>query len=104
MIVGMTEPCTRVSQSSSRSSILGKSAWRCVLACAFCRIVDNASSAVVLYEDSDVLAFLDLAPIRVGHAQVIPKAHIETFEQLPPALAARVLAVGQRPAGDCSRP
>ena len=66
------------------------------MVCSFCRIAADPSSAVVVYEDVDVLAFLDLSPIRTGHTQVIPKAHVESFEQLPEELAIRVLAVGQQ--------
>lgn len=64
--------------------------------CAFCRIVSRPADAVVIYEDAEVLAFLDRGPLRPGHAQVIPKAHYETFDLMPTPLAARVLAVGQR--------
>lgn len=63
--------------------------------CPFCRIAARSLDAVVLYEDGDVVAFLDISPVRPGHTQVIPRAHIETFEQLTPALAARIITVGQ---------
>lgn len=63
--------------------------------CAFCRIAAGSLDAVVLYEDTEVVAFLDISPVRPGHTQVIPRAHVETFEQLSPLLAARIIAVGQ---------
>jgi histidine triad (HIT) family protein len=65
------------------------------MTCPFCRIATGSLDAVVLYEDMDVVAFLDISPVRPGHTQVIPRAHVETFEQLAPALAARIVAVGQ---------
>ncbi len=40
----------------------------------FSRIVAREIPAHVLREDSDFLAFLDVRPIREGHALVIPKA------------------------------
>lgn len=64
--------------------------------CPFCGIADKTVSAVVVWEDEDVLAFLDRSPIREGHCQIIPKQHVETFEQMSPDLAAKVIALGQR--------
>ena len=64
--------------------------------CLFCGIAAGEIEAVVLYEDAEVIAFLDIGPIRPGHTQIIPRQHVETFERLPPALAARILLLGQQ--------
>ena len=50
----------------------------------------------VVFEDTYVMAFLDIGPIRRGHVQVIPRAHFAYFEDLPHDLADRVLALGQK--------
>lgn len=63
--------------------------------CLFCRIVSGALPARKLYEDDEILAFLDIFPVRPGHALVIPKAHYPWFEDMPPELAARVMRCGQ---------
>ncbi len=45
--------------------------------CIFCRIVADRSLAPYWLAESDrALAFLDIHPIRTGHALVIPKAHV----------------------------
>src|SRR5689334_12956048 len=64
--------------------------------CLFCQIARKEISAVILHEDEQLLAFLDLGPIREGHTQVIPKAHFETFDELPPAVGASILELGQQ--------
>lgn len=64
--------------------------------CPFCRIADNPALAVTIYEDSDVVAFLDHGPIRPGHTQIIPRDHVATFELLPPDLMLKVVTVGQQ--------
>jgi histidine triad (HIT) family protein len=64
--------------------------------CLFCRIAAGALPAHKLYEDDHILAFLDLHPIRPGHALVIPKAHHVWFEDLPPDLATRVTTCAQQ--------
>ncbi len=64
--------------------------------CLFCRIASRDVEAVILHEDEELVAFLDIGPIRPGHTQVIPKAHVETFELLPGPLAAQMLDLGQQ--------
>lgn len=64
--------------------------------CLFCRIAAGELPAHRLYEDDHIVAFLDLHPIRAGHALVIPKAHHVWFEDLPEDLATRITTCAQR--------
>jgi histidine triad (HIT) family protein len=64
--------------------------------CPFCAIAAGEAAAEILLEDDLVIAFLDLHPIRPGHSQIIPRAHLPCFEDLPPPTAARILGTGQR--------
>jgi histidine triad (HIT) family protein len=63
--------------------------------CIVCRIGAHDVDAVILYEDDDIMAFLDRAPIRPVHTQIITKIHVATFEELPEDFAARALTLGQ---------
>lgn len=63
--------------------------------CLFCKIAAGKLPAHKLYEDDHILAFLDLHPIRQGHALVIPKAHHVWFEDLPEDLATRITSCAQ---------
>lgn len=63
--------------------------------CLFCRIASGELPAHIVHQDAEVLAFLDLHPIRPGHTLVIPRAHHVWFEDMPPPLAARVTEVSQ---------
>ena len=47
--------------------------------CIFCKIVKGKIPATKIYEDKNVLAFLDISPINPGHALVVPKKHFETL-------------------------
>lgn len=62
----------------------------------FCQIARREISSHAVYEDDLVFAFLDLAPIRPGHTQIVPKAHYNYFEDLPILVGSRILEVGQR--------
>ena len=63
--------------------------------CPFCKIADKSIRAAVLWEDADLLVFLDRCSIREGHSQVITKRHYETFDKMPAELAGRMVKVGQ---------
>ena len=63
--------------------------------CLFCRIASGELPAHIVHQDDDVLAFLDLHPIRSGHTLVIPRQHHVWFEDMPAPLAARVTEVSQ---------
>ncbi len=47
--------------------------------CLFCKIIAKQIPAEVVYEDENVLAFLDITPVNPGHVLVIPKQHCEGF-------------------------
>ena len=64
--------------------------------CPFCRIAAGEIQPVLLHEDRDVMAFLDIAPVRPGHTLIIARRHIETFEQLPPDLAGKIVSLAQQ--------
>ena len=61
--------------------------------CVFCKIVNGEIPCSKVFENDDVIAFLDIAPLADGHTLVIPKAHYETMDQVPPEISAKVAAV-----------
>jgi histidine triad (HIT) family protein len=56
-----------------------------VVDCLFCQIATGRLAAAVVFQDAETLAFLDHRPLFPGHCLLIPKAHIETLADLPPA-------------------
>ncbi|WP_256391551.1 HIT family protein [Natronoarchaeum rubrum] len=58
--------------------------------CIFCQIVDGEIPSRSVYEDEDVMAFLDANPLAPGHTLVIPKDHHETLGDLPEDAGAQV--------------
>ena len=48
--------------------------------CIFCKIIEGKISSKKVYEDENVLAFLDVSPVNIGHMLVIPKKHFETID------------------------
>lgn len=43
--------------------------------CIFCKIAKHEAPAHIVYEDKDVIAFLDRSQYVKGHVMVIPKKH-----------------------------
>jgi len=69
-----------------------------VTACPFCAIARGDGDARAVFEDAEVVSFLDKAPLMLGHLLLIPRVHVQTiWEADEPtatalALAARKLA------------
>ena len=64
--------------------------------CVFCRIARCEIRSEIFYEDPEVIGLMDICPIRPGHAQLIPREHYDYFENLPDAIACRIIRLGQR--------
>lgn len=47
-----------------------------IMNCIFCKIINGEIPAYKLYEDDDILVFLDINPTNAGHSLIIPKKHI----------------------------
>ena len=60
--------------------------------CPFCGIVQGQLSAQRVYEDQDVIAFIDVAPQAPVHILVVPKAHVQSASAVEdPALWGRLM-------------
>jgi histidine triad (HIT) family protein len=64
--------------------------------CIFCKIVAREIPALIIEEDDDVLAFMDIAPATRGHALVIPKKHASDLWEIAPDQLAAVAKAAQR--------
>lgn len=51
--------------------------------CAFCCIVAGSTPAHVIMADEHVVAFLDAAPVFLGHTLLVPRTHVRTLTDLP---------------------
>jgi len=51
--------------------------------CIFCKIAEKEIEAEVLFENEEVISFLDINPVNFGHALVIPRNHYDNFLEVP---------------------
>ena len=62
----------------------------------FCAIAAGRAEASVVYQDDDVIAFLDLSPINDGHVLIAPRDHRRGLADLSPALSSAMVELARR--------
>jgi histidine triad (HIT) family protein len=67
-----------------------------ISACTFCRIARKEAEAAIVFEDERAIAFLDRAPLFVGHTLLVPKAHHVTLVDLPAEDVGPFFSIAQR--------
>ena len=67
--------------------------------CLFCKIVLGQIPATKIYENDNVLSFLDIGPVTTGHTLIIPKQHYEKVDQCPPEILGLVFSCMGKVAG-----
>ena len=50
--------------------------------CIFCKIIKGEIPSFKVYEDDQVLAFMDINPISPGHTLIIPKNHAANLKEI----------------------
>ncbi|MBV6446044.1 MAG: Protein hit [Ignavibacteriaceae bacterium] len=55
-----------------------------VMNCIFCDIIKNEDHDGMIYSDPEVVSFLDIRPLNLGHTLVVPVEHHTDFREMPP--------------------
>ncbi|MCS6871934.1 MAG: histidine triad nucleotide-binding protein [Anaerolineae bacterium] len=50
--------------------------------CIFCKIIRGEAPSTMLYEDEQVVAFKDIAPIAPVHVLIVPRLHIPSAAEV----------------------
>ena len=66
------------------------------MASVFTRIINRELPGRFVYEDDDVVAFLTIEPMTQGHTLVVPRAEVDKWQDVEPALFDKVMAVAQK--------
>lgn len=64
--------------------------------CLFCKISKGEVPCYKVYEDNDVLAFLDIHPKGNGHTLIIPKKHYTDFTELDEEIIKHIYEVAKK--------
>ena len=63
--------------------------------CVFCRIIRREEPAYIIYEDQDIIVFLDKYPLSYGHILVVPKNHYRDILDTPPNMVSKAFLVAR---------
>ena len=66
------------------------------MASVFTMIINGELPGRFVYSDDEVVAFLTIGPMTQGHTLVVPRAEVDNWQDVEPALFARVMEVAQR--------
>jgi histidine triad (HIT) family protein len=64
--------------------------------CTLCRLISGQLERGVVYEDDQVVAFMDHQPVNPGHVLVVPRHHAVLLDQLDENLSLEVYRVAHR--------
>lgn len=68
-------------------------------ACKFCEIAQGAAAADVVLETPELVAFLDLRPVFLGHTLIVPRRHVSDLFEAEGALLGLMMQEAQRISG-----
>lgn len=68
--------------------------------CIFCKIVNGEIPSYKLYEDNNILAFLDVNPKANGHTLIIPKKHYKDLFNIDEETINKILKLTKNLADD----
>jgi len=66
------------------------------MASVFSMIINGDLPGRFVYKDDEVVAFLTIEPMTQGHTLVVPRAEVDTWQDVEPALFDKVMAVSQK--------
>lgn len=64
--------------------------------CFFCKIAAGEIPSRKIYEDSDLIAIMDLNPTSKGHSLIIPKEHCTNIYDIDEDIAAKVMKTAKK--------
>lgn len=63
--------------------------------CIFCQISCKEVHSYVIYDDNEVMAFLDIEPLTKGHTLIIPKKHFNDFLDTPNDIVCKIFTLAK---------
>lgn len=64
--------------------------------CIFCKIAKGEVPCDKIYEDAEVMAFLDIKPINPGHTLIIPKKHFNNLLDVDDKILSKMMSITKK--------
>ena len=65
------------------------------MATVFTKIINGEIPGRFVYQDDEIVAFLTIEPMTPGHTLVVPRAEVDGWQNLEPAVFGRVMEISQ---------
>lgn len=66
------------------------------MATIFSKIINGELPGRFVHEDDEFVAFLTIAPVTQGHTLIVPRAEIDQWQDIDPAVWGRLTALSQK--------
>ncbi|CAN5471757.1 HIT family protein [soil metagenome] len=66
------------------------------MASVFSKIINREIPGRFVYSDDEFVGFLTIAPVTQGHTLIVPRAEIDQWQDVDPAVWGRITALSQR--------
>ncbi len=64
--------------------------------CIFCKIISGEIPSYKIYEDNDIFVILDINPVSIGHALILPKKHFDMIETTDDETLAKMIVITKK--------
>lgn len=64
--------------------------------CIFCKIVNEEIPCNKIYEDKNIIAFLDIQPVNPGHTLVVSKEHFANLLETPDNILKELIIITKK--------
>ena len=64
--------------------------------CIFCQIIAAERHAIMIAQSPLTVAFLDIQPVNLGHALIVPQRHVSSFTELTEPEVSDLMIVAQK--------
>lgn len=64
--------------------------------CIFCKIVSGELPSSKVYEDNELLAFMDIQPVESGHILIIPKNHSQYMSEVSDHILSKIMLLANK--------
>ncbi len=64
--------------------------------CLFCKIIKGEIPSAKVYENENIIAFLDLHPVNIGHTLIVPKNHYDNLYDTPDEIICEMMKLTKK--------
>lgn len=61
--------------------------------CEFCQIINRERTAYIVYENENLVSFLDSDPVNEGHVLVVPREHVDSLDKMQDSTLSDIMSV-----------